>query len=139
MGVVIKDWLASSVTDAVVAAFDYGAAAATLAVYVGSLPADLDVGADVQLLQVTLADPSAGPADDGVATFDVSTPIEGVVSADGVPGYLIIFDSDGGPVLGGNVGLASNPEADAVTDSLTWLTGETVSLDAGTLTTPLSG
>lgn len=136
MSTVIPTTLASTIADAAVAAIDAGGAAATLSVYVGVLPTDLDPGTDTKLLDLVLNHPVAPASVDGVATFDISTVPEGTVLADGTPGYFIIFDSTGTAAQGGQVGLAADPAADAVADSVTWLTGETVDLGASTLTMP---
>lgn len=138
MGAVIPTTLATALADAAIAAIDAGGLAARIAVYAGTLPTDLDPGADVLLLELDLAYPSAAAAVAGVATFDVTPAPEGTVLADGTPGYFIIFDSDDVAANSGKVGLYADPDADLVVDSLTWLTAETVSLDVATLTMPTS-
>lgn len=136
MSIIIPTTLATTIADDVVAAIDAGGAAATLSVYEGTLPTDLDPGTDTKLLDLVLNYPSAPGSTDGVTAFDVSPIPEGTVLADGTPGYFIIFTSASVAAQGGVVGLSSNPDADLVVDSTTWVTGETVDLTAGTLTMP---
>lgn len=136
MSLVIPAGLATSIADAAIAAIDAGGAAAVIRIYEGILPNDLDPGTDTLLLGLTLAYPSAPGATDGVTDFDVTTPPEGTVLADGTPGYFIIFTSVDVAAQGGQVGLYSDPDADMPATSLTWLAGETVDLTAGTLTMP---
>lgn len=139
MGVIIPAALASTLADDAIAAIDAGGAAATIKIYAGTLPADLNPGTDVELLELTLAYPAAPGSTAGVATFDVTTPPSGTVLADGTPGYFLVVTSTPTVALGGVVGITGDPAADLTFASVTWITGETVTLDAGTLTMPTTG
>lgn len=143
MGVVLSNAVASSLADAVAAAIDADAAAGFMEVYTGTLPTDISlVGTlgDTLLLSINLAYPAmTGPATDGVADFDVSAPPSATVAADGSPGYFVIWSNGSAPIQMGKVGLYADPDADMVVDSLTWLTGESVEMNASTLTMPTGG
>lgn len=145
MGVIISTDLASALADATAAAIDADAAAGTIEVYDGPLPADVaSAGSDTFLLSISLAYPCmTGPPTDGVADFNVSGPLTGTVLADGVPGYFIIWSNGGTAIQIGKVGVAGDPDADVITDGTgtpnPWVTGELVEIGASTLTMPTSG
>jgi hypothetical protein len=122
--------------DAVEAALDGGAGAATLEIYTGSQPADADTAASGSLLvTLTLNDP-AGTQSGGVITIDVSPAISATAVDTGAAGWARLKDSDGDTVLDGSVGTSS---ADFIIDSTSITSGQTVALVAtSTLTLPAS-
>lgn len=122
--------------DAVEAALDGGAGAATLEIRTGSQPADADTAASGTLLvTLTLNDP-AGTQSGGVVTIDVSPAISASAVATGTAGWGRLKDSTGATVLDGSVGTSS---ADFIIDSTSITSGQTVALVAtSTLTMPAS-
>lgn len=122
--------------DAVEAALDGGAGAATLEIRTGSQPADADTAASGTLLvTLTLNDP-AGTQSGGVITIDVSPAISATASDTGTAGWGRLKDSTGATVLDGSVGTSG---ADFIIDSTSITSGQTVALVAtSTLTMPAS-
>jgi len=122
---------ASACADAFDAQIDAGAAAGTLSIYTGDMPADTATAPTGTLLVTfTLADPAVGTATDGVADWDTTGLTENAL-ADGTAGWYRLADSDGNVVRDGTVGTAGT---EIVFDSVTWVTGEPVTLATGTTT-----
>lgn len=124
---------ASALADAITTAVDAGTGAGTIKVYTGTLPTDLDPTGDTLLATFTLVDPAAAAAAAGVATWDFSPAIDATVAATGTAGYFLVADSDAAAVFGGDVGTSA---ASMNFSSVSWVSGGTVSLTAGTVTAP---
>jgi hypothetical protein len=131
----LADATASALADAITTLVDAGAGAGTIKVYTGTLPVDLDPTADTLLATFTLVDPAAAAAAAGVATWDFSPAIDATVAATGTAGWFLIEDSTGVDVFGGDVGTSG---ASMNFSSVSWVSGGTVSLTAGTVTEPTS-
>lgn len=129
----VADDVRSDIANVITAAIDSGAGAGSIKVYTGALPVDLDPTGDTLLAEFTLTDPSAAAAVAGVATWDFDPDLTDTVLASGTPGYWIGFNSDGVAKVGGNVGTSG---ASLNFDSVTWTSGGTVNLTAGTTTAP---
>lgn len=124
----------SAYVDAIIAKVDAGAAAGTLKVYTGTKPATPATTASGTLLATfTLADPSAAAAVAGVATADFDPALSATTAAAGTPGWFRVADSDGNAVFDGTCGASG---ADLNFSATTWVSGQTVTLDTGTITTP---
>jgi hypothetical protein len=94
----VRNALAEAVRDKI----DAGAAAGTLKIYTGAMPANANTAASGTLLAtVTLTDPSAGAATAGVVTL--GDPASVNWSASGTAGWCRVADSDGNTVLDGDV------------------------------------
>lgn len=131
----LSDDCASALADAITTLVDAGSSNGYIGVYEGTLPTDLDPTGDTLLATFDLVDPAAAAAAAGVATWDFSPAIDATVAADGTAGYFLVFDSDDTAVFGGNVATSS---ATMTFTSVTWVSGGTVSLTAGTFTAPTS-
>lgn len=120
---------------AVTALIDAGAAAGTLKIYSGSMPADANTAASGTLLgTVTLGDPAVGSPTDGVGA--VADPAEVNWSATGTAGWCRVADSDGNTVLDGDVG-ATGSGAFLELSSTSAVSGDPIDIAAGgTLTMP---
>lgn len=133
MALQLSSSLAGDLADAVTAAVDAGAGAGYINVYTGTLPVDLDPTGDTLLAEFTLADPAAAAAIAGVATWDFDPDLTDTVLATGTAGYFLVFDSNDVAVFGGSVGTSGNPMN---FDSVSWVSGGTVTLTTGTHTMP---
>lgn len=129
---------ASAAADAVMARFNAGAAAGTIDIRTGSQPATAnDAATGTLLATLTLADPAAASAVNGVATFDFDPDLETTGLAAGTAGWFRGKDSDGNTVLDGSVG-ATGSGAQLELNSTTISVGVTVRATAGTYTQPLA-
>lgn len=108
--------------------------AATIKVYTGTYTG-LDPTGDTLLATFTLADPAAAAAVAGVATYDFTPQIDATVAATGTAGWFLVETSAGADVFGGDV---STSGAAMNFSSVSWVSGGTVSLTAGTVTQPAS-
>lgn len=87
---------------AVAGLIDAGAAAGTLKIYSGAMPANANSAATGTLLAtITLGDPAVGAPASGVGTF--ADPASVNWSASGTAGWCRVADSDGNTVLDGDV------------------------------------
>lgn len=126
----------NAMAEAVRDKIDAGAAAGTLTIYDGTMPADANTAVTTQtaLAVVTLADPSTGSAAAGVVT--VSDPASVNWGADGTASWCRVEDSDGNTVLDGDVTNTAGTGFLKLT-SLTAVTGAPVDIQAGgTITMP---
>jgi hypothetical protein len=122
---------ASACADAFDAQIDAGAAAGTLSIYTGDMPADTTTAPTGTLLVTfTLPVPAVAAAVAGVAAWDTTGLTQNAL-ADGIAGWYRLADSDGNVVRDGTVGLTS---ADIIFDSIAWVTGEPITLATGTTT-----
>lgn len=135
MAIRLADATRSAIADAITTLVDGGAGAGTIKVYTGSLGTDLDPTGDTLLATFTLVDPAAAAASAGVATWDFSPAIDATVAATGTAGWFLCEDSTGADVFGGTVGTSG---ADMNFSSVSWVSGGTVSLTAGTVTEPVA-
>lgn len=123
--------VASVLADAFDAQIDAGAAAGTIDIYTGGMPADTATAPTGTLLVTfTLVDPAVAAAVDGVAAWDTTGLTENAL-ADGTAGWYRLSDSDGNVVRDGTVGTTGT---EIVFDSIAWLTGEPITLATGTTT-----
>lgn len=122
----------TALADAITAIVDSGGDA-TIKVYTGTLPSDLDPTGDTLLATFTLEDPAAAGAVAGVATYDFTPQIDATVAATGTAGWFLVESSAGTDVFGGNVGTSG---CLMNFTSVSWVSGGTVSLTAGTVTAP---
>lgn len=133
MAVQFTDAAVSALADAITTLVDAGGAAATIKVYTGTLPTDLDPTGDTLLATFTLADPAAAAAAAGVAAWDFDPDVSATVVATGTAGWFLVEDSTGTDVFGGDV---SDVGAAMNFSSVAWVLGGTVSLISGTVTAP---
>lgn len=130
---------AKAACDAIVDLLDAGAGAATLKIYTGSAPANVDDAATGTLLAtLTCSDPAFGNAADanpgGRAT---ASTITGDSSADatGTAGYFRALDSNGVAVIQGTV-TAVGGGGDLELNSTSISSGVAVSVSSWTVTQP---
>lgn len=123
----------NALADAITALVDAGGDA-TIKVYTGT-HTGLDPTGDTLLATFTLEDPAAAAAVAGVATYDFTPQIDATVAATGTAGWFLVEDSTGADVFGGDVGTSG---AAMNFSSVSWVSGGTVSLTAGTVTQPAS-
>lgn len=125
----------SAAADAVVDSLDAGAAAATVEIRTGTIPATPATAASGTLLAtVTLIDPAAGAASNGVATITDSVSVTGVAA--GTAGYARFKDSNGVAVFDCDV--TATGGGGAIELSTTTISvGVTVDLGALTYTQPM--
>ena len=115
---------------------DAGVAAGTLKVYSGTAPAGPNTTATGTLLvSFTLVDPSAAAAVVGVATIDADPDLTATAAATGTAGYGRFADSAGLGVLDVSVGTSG---AELILSSLSLVSGGTVTVTTGTVTSPAS-
>lgn len=124
---------ATAIAELITTLVDAGSGAGVVKVYTGALPTDLDPTGDTLLATFTLADPAAAAAAAGIAAYTMASPITATVAATGDAGWFRLNDSTGAAVLGGNVGVA---DAAMIFSSISWISGGTVSLTAGTVEEP---
>lgn len=122
---------ATALADKITELVDAGANA-TIKVYTGTYTG-LDPTGDTLLATFTLEDPAAAAAVAGVATYDFTPQIDATVAATGTPGWFLVETSAGTDVFGGDV---STSGAAMNFSSVSWVSGGTVSLTAGTVTQP---
>lgn len=126
--------VAQAFADLIGASMDGGPGAATVKVYTGSQPAHVEDSATGTLLATfTLNDPSTAAAFVGSPTFIVAgwetTPtISATVVATGTAGWFRVATSAGTAVFDGACGVGSG-EFDL--SSVSWTSGDTVTLDSG--------
>jgi hypothetical protein len=126
----------NAAADAIVDLIDAGAAAGTIKIYDGTMPADASTAVSTQTLLATLtfSDPAFGDASSGVAT---ASSITSDTSADatGTASWARIADSDGTTVADVDVG--ESGDGATVTLNTTAITaGGEVALTAFTFTMP---
>lgn len=122
---------ATALADKITELVDAGSNA-TIKVYTGTYTG-LDPTGDTLLATFTLADPAAAAAVAGVATYDFTPQIDATVAATGTAGWFLVETSAGTDVFGGDVGTSG---AAMNFSSVSWVSGGTVSLTAGTVTQP---
>lgn len=135
---------ARAACDAIVDRIDAGAGAGKLRIYDGSQPAgaDVAVGAQTLLAEITLNDPAFGAAADGnpggVATADVDPATEDTsADASGTASWFRVVDSDNNPVFDGSAGEAAD-STDLTLDNKDLNAGQKVTITAWTFTQPES-
>lgn len=135
----ISNAAAKAACDAIVDLLDAGAGAATLKIYTGSAPANIDDAATGTLLAtLTCSDPAFGSAADanpgGRAT---ASTITGDSSADatGTAGYFRALDSNGVAVIQGTV-TATGGGGDLELNSISISAGVAVNITSWTFTQP---
>ena len=134
MSIRLSTATASAMADVVTAQVDSGSGAGTLKVYTGSKPATVETAATGTLLATfTLTDPAAAGAVSGVATLDFDPDLSATIAASGTAGWFRIANSAGTGVLDGDCGTSG---ADLNFSSVSWTSGGTVNLTAGTITQP---
>lgn len=115
--------------DAIAAQINAGAAAGTLKIYTGAMPATPgDPVTGTLLAELTLSDPCAPAAAGGVLTFSAITQ-DSAANNTGIAGYARIADSDGNGVVDVDVTATGGGGA---------LTLNTVSIVAGVIVTVTS-
>lgn len=130
MAVQLASATASALADQITTLMGTGG---TIKVYTGTLPTDLDPTGDTLLATFTLPNPAAAAAVAGVATWDFDPDIDATVAASGTAGWFLAESSGGTDVFGGDVSTAG---AAMNFSSVTWVSGGTVTLTAGTVTQP---
>jgi hypothetical protein len=86
------------------------------------------------LVEIGFVNPAFGALDAGVATLR-GTPLTGIASATGTAALFRVVDTDDSPVYSGTVGIGGSG-ADAIIDSTSITTGDTVQLNAHTVSAP---
>lgn len=126
----------NAVSNSIIALVDADVGAGTIQVRTGAQPATGDTPATGTLLAtLTLADPSAGAAVAGVATFDTTPTLTATIVATGTAGWFRVFDFSGDAVFDGAItATGGGGEMELATVSLT--SGATLEITAGTLTAP---
>ena len=94
----------------------------------------LTAGFALLLVEIDFANPAFGDAAAGVATLN-GTPLTGIASATGTAALFRVADTDGNPVYSGTVGIGGSG-ADAIIDSTSITTGDTVQLNTHTVSAP---
>lgn len=126
--------LATAVANLIATAVDAGAAGGTIKVYTGAQPANPEATATGTLLATfTLTDPAFAAAVSGAADLDADPDLSVTAAATGTAGWFRLADSDGLPVIDGEVGTAGK-QLNLSTTSI--VSGGTVTITAGTLTQP---
>lgn len=112
-------------------ALDAGSAAGDVAVYAGSVPANVgaSVGAATLLVVCELSDPSFSGVTGGVATFD--TIAEGTIVASGTATFARLRDSDGTAVVQVTAG---DTNEELLFDDAGLVLGGTVDITSGSIT-----
>lgn len=125
----------SAAADGVVDLLDAGSGAATLKIYTGAQPATPATAASGTLLAtVTLIDPAAGAASNGVATITDSVSVTGVAA--GTAGWFRAADSAAAVVFDGAV-TATGGGGELELSTTTISVGVTIDLGALTYTQPM--
>lgn len=125
----------SAAADAAVNLLDAGVAAATLKIYTGAQPATPATAASGTLLAtVTLIDPAASAASNGVKTITDSVSVTG--AAAGTAGWFRAADSAGVAVFDGAV-TATGGGGELELSTTTISVGVTIDLGALTYTQPM--
>lgn len=136
MAVTLATTARNAAADAVVDLLDAGAGAGTLQIRSGSKPASpQDAATGTLLATVTLADPAAGAAANGVATITDPASVTG--SGDGTAGWARFLDSNAAAVMDCTV-TATGGGGDITLSTTTISTGVTVDMGAITYTQPAS-
>jgi hypothetical protein len=113
---------------------DAGAAAGTIQVWSGAVPAAAgDAPAGTLLATFTLADPGFAASAAAVKALDADPDLTTTTVASGTPAYARALDSNGVVVFDGTVGTSA---ADFITSASPWASGQTVDLTTGSVSIP---
>lgn len=126
----------NAAANSIVDLIDAGAAAGTISIYDGAMPADANtaIGTQTLLATLTFSDPAFGDAVDGVATAGAITS-DASADATGTASWARIADSDGNAVADVDVG-ASGDGATVTLNTTAITAGGEVELTAFTVTMP---
>jgi len=91
-------------------------------------------GGAVTLVEILFANPAFGASAAGISTLN-GTPLTGIATATGTAATFEVTDTDGTVVYSGTVGIAGSG-ADAIIDSTSISTSDTVQLNSHTITAP---
>lgn len=125
----------SAACDAIVDRVDTGGAG-SIKLYTGTQAATADtaIGAQTLLVTITLSATAFGSASNGVATL-AGTPLSATAVASGTATWFRMANGSGTTIMDGSVGTSS---ADLIVNTTTIASGNTVTVNSGTVTMPAS-
>lgn len=144
MGLRLSTAARNAAAAAIVALIDGGSGAGVLRIYSGAQPAGPDTSPSGTLLaEFILSDPAFGSPSTGVVTLDITPSVEDTsANATGTAGYFRLLDSTeaastGLGVVDGTV-TATGGGGDLTLNTVSIVSGATVTVTSGTITMPAS-